>query len=88
MENFIFCTVVNGFIDINSFSILCSGLNDLRKNLAIIPQDPVLFIGTIRYNLDPFSNHSDDKLWSVLEQAHIKEMVSYTDAAYHKCSIK
>ena len=42
----------------------------------MIPQDPVLFIGTIRYNLDPFSKHTDEELWDVLEQAHIKEMVS------------
>ena len=42
------------------------GLAALRTAITIIPQDPVLFSGSLRYNLDPFSRHSDQELWRVL----------------------
>ena len=43
--------------------------------MTVIAQDPVLFCGTLRYNLDPFDEYEDDALWSALERAHIKDMV-------------
>ena len=50
-------------------------LTKLRRNISIIPQDPVLFVGTIRYNLDPFNQYSDDDLWKALERTHTKDLV-------------
>lgn len=46
------------------------GLHDLRKKISIIPQEPVLFSGSMRYNLDPFHEYSDEKLWKALEEVN------------------
>ncbi|EDV59380.2 uncharacterized protein Dere_GG23434 [Drosophila erecta] len=52
------------------------GLHDLRRQISIIPQEPVLFSGTMRYNLDPFDEYSDEKLWGSLEDVNLKDAVT------------
>ncbi|KAL5716112.1 Canalicular multispecific organic anion transporter 1 [Ranunculus cassubicifolius] len=64
-----------GRIVIDGCDIAKFGLNDLRKVLGIIPQSPVLFSGTVRFNLDPFNEHNDADLWEALERAHLKDVI-------------
>ncbi|KAF9432051.1 hypothetical protein BGZ76_011324 [Entomortierella beljakovae] len=63
-------------IVIDGINIATLGLKSLRQHLSIIPQDPTLFAGTIRENLDPFGELEDTALWTALERAHLKEFVS------------
>jgi ABC-type multidrug transport system fused ATPase/permease subunit len=63
--------ISGGSITIDGINTATVGLFDLRSRLAIIPQDPTLFMGTVRSNLDPFQEHTDLELWSALRQADL-----------------
>lgn len=64
-----------GQIIIDGEDISKLGLHTLRSRLTIIPQDPVLFSGSLRLNLDPFGQKSDEEVWRSLELAHLKSFV-------------
>ncbi|KAJ8246363.1 hypothetical protein GJAV_G00266900 [Gymnothorax javanicus] len=66
----------SGEITIDEVKISDIGLHDLRSKLTIIPQEPVLFSGTLRMNLDPFEKYSDEEVWKALELSHLKKFVS------------
>ncbi|XP_026465652.1 probable multidrug resistance-associated protein lethal(2)03659 [Ctenocephalides felis] len=76
-----------GIIEIDGIDTKKLGLHDLRSSISIIPQEPVLFSGTLRGNLDPFSCASDDQLWKALEEVELKKVVSeLTLGLYSKMS--
>ncbi|KAF9175506.1 hypothetical protein BGX20_004661 [Mortierella sp. AD010] len=65
-----------GSIEIDGIDISTLGLRELRQHLSIIPQDPTLFSGSVRENLDPFNEATDAELWEALERAHLKSHIA------------
>ncbi|KMT05991.1 hypothetical protein BVRB_7g164780 [Beta vulgaris subsp. vulgaris] len=66
----------NGKIIIDDIDISMVGLHDLRSRFGIIPQEPVLFEGTVRSNIDPTSQYSEDKIWKSLERCQLRDVVA------------
>uniref|UniRef100_A0A673H1H8 ABC-type glutathione-S-conjugate transporter n=1 Tax=Sinocyclocheilus rhinocerous TaxID=307959 RepID=A0A673H1H8_9TELE len=76
-----------GKIFIDGINIAEIGLHELRSRITIIPQDPVLFSGSLRMNLDPFDGYTDEEVWRALELARLKNFVSgLPDKLNHECS--
>ncbi|XP_035215523.1 multidrug resistance-associated protein 1-like isoform X2 [Stegodyphus dumicola] len=65
----------SGRILIDGIDIGMLGLHDLRSKITVIPQEPVVFSGSLRMNLDPLQQHTDKDLWTALEHAHLKNFV-------------
>ncbi|KAI9185271.1 hypothetical protein LWI28_005771 [Acer negundo] len=64
-----------GHITIDGINILAIGLHDLRSRLSIIPQDPTMFEGTVRSNLDPLEEYTDEKIWEALDKCQLGDEV-------------
>nr|XP_023022905.1 probable multidrug resistance-associated protein lethal(2)03659 [Leptinotarsa decemlineata] len=72
-------TPIEGTISIDGVDTAKVRLSDLRSKISIIPQEPVLFSATVRYNLDPFGNVSDEQLWQALENVELKSSIESLD---------
>lgn len=72
----------DGQILVDGIDTSTLGLHDLRKNISIIPQDPVLFSGSLRFNLDPFDEKTDEEMWNALEQVCFSSTSIFLQTVY------
>ncbi|CDS14473.1 hypothetical protein LRAMOSA06642 [Lichtheimia ramosa] len=76
LSMFRFMEATSGSITIDNVDISTLGLEDLRSRLTIIPQDPILFTGTLRSNMDPFGEYDDAELYAALKRAQLTDVES------------
>lgn len=74
----------NGKLVIDGLDVGLLGLHQLRSRLTILPQEPVIFSQSLRFNLDPFEEHTDDEVWRSLEMVHLKQHFSAPDEKNEK----
>lgn len=65
----------SGEMLIDDLDALQMPLHELRSNISIVPQEPTLFKGSVRFNLDPFNQFSDDQLWAALTSVHLADHI-------------
>jgi ABC-type multidrug transport system fused ATPase/permease subunit len=71
--------LAEGEIIIDGWNIARMGLRDLRSRIAIIPQEPILFVGTIRQNVDLFNKNTDEAIWRALDSVHLGNFIRKLD---------
>ncbi|KAF8777814.1 ATP-binding cassette sub-family C member 9 like protein [Argiope bruennichi] len=76
MALFRMVNIMSGKIEIDGINILNIPLEILRSRLSIIPQEAVIFSGTVRENLDPAKEHTDEEIWKALEAAQLKHVIT------------
>lgn len=76
---------IKGSVYIDDVDISTVNIEYLRKHISIIPQEPIMFTGTVRTNLDPYGEHADSELWSVLKEVELKNLVECLDNPINDC---
>ncbi len=71
--------LAGGRIVIDGLDVAKIGLRDLRSRIAIIPQEPILFVGTIRENIDLFNKNTDEEIWAALDSVHLSGFIRKLD---------
>ena len=67
--------IIEGQILIDNVDIRSQNLDFLRSRITVIPQDPTMFTGTLRFNLDPMGLVSDQRIYEVLNQAQLDDLL-------------